>query len=49
VNCKIATSWMSIDGRLPDWLATLRAGVVVKSVERHSELLSRQANSRLGS
>jgi hypothetical protein len=30
MNGKIAARWMSLDGRLPDWLATLRAGVVVK-------------------
>jgi hypothetical protein len=46
MNCKIAARWMSLDGRLPDWLATLRAGVVVKSVERHRELLSYKANRR---
>ena len=40
MNGKIAARWMSLHGRLPDWLATFRAGVVVKWVERHRELLS---------
>jgi hypothetical protein len=40
MNCKIAASWMSLDVCLPDWLA-IWAGVVVKSVEMHSDLLSR--------
>ena len=32
MNCKIAARWMSLHGRLLDWLATLRAGVVVGQV-----------------
>jgi hypothetical protein len=46
MNGKIAARWVPLDGRLPDWLATLRAGVVVKWVERHRELLSCKANRR---
>jgi hypothetical protein len=30
MNCKIAARRMSLHGGLPDWLATLRAGVVVE-------------------
>src|SRR4029077_18535557 len=29
VNCEVRARWMSLDRRLPEWLATLRAGVVV--------------------
>ena len=29
VNCKVRARWMSLYRRLPEWLATFRAGIVV--------------------